>query len=185
MKTTVLLFNGPPRSGKDTCCEYLHSRGLRTGKFADRLFRDVQAILGISDDRMKFLREKGKDLLLFDDNSLRDIAINYSEKIAKPRFGEDVWGNFLLSEIRESTVPICISDLGFQREYDFLCAQPDLDVYVIKIYREGCDFSKDSRNYVKSPSESGICNNESVEELRSSLELLFNIEIFSAKVQSE
>jgi hypothetical protein len=134
---------------------------------------------------MKFLREKGKDLPLFDDNSLRDIAINYSEKIAKPRFGEEVWSKFLLSEILESTVPICISDLGFQREYDFLCDQPDLDVSVIKMYREGCDFSKDSRNYVECPSESGICNNGSVEELRIRCESLFDMEIFSAKVQSE
>lgn len=107
-----------------------------------------------------------------------------SEKLAKPGFGPNVFGIEAFSEVKssaanEGTEVAVFTDGGFIDEIECGATMTDAEVVVINLYREGCNFDGDSRDYVTS-SEKDIKfvrfdNDQGIPESLASLCELLNI----------
>lgn len=158
----LCLFNGPPRSGKDTAVDYLQYEYSVYGiKFARPLHlaaRDTVADL-VGQTRMEYYAEKAKNETIPElGASYRQFCIQLSEDFYKPKFGKDIFGKMAAGRIREmiesyerygAAVNFACSDSGFATE-----AKPVIEeigvknVMLIHLYRDGCSFEGDSRNYI-------------------------------------
>lgn len=153
--TKVILFNGPPRSGKDTAAdtavELLGRRALKM-KFADAVKAGTHVSYGISDVRPDYF-ELVKDEPCEDFFGLtpRQAYIHHSETYMKPLHGQDVFGRIMVKRMQSMPAEIAVvSDSGFIAE-----AKPVIDlvgaenVFLVRIHRVGCDFRNDSRSYIE------------------------------------
>ena len=168
IKMHILFLNGPPRCGKDTIADYLVGKGYHKMKMAGVLFNDIKLMLNLSDEQFNLYREDKKDEPILFGLTLRQLSINYSEKVAIPRHGKYYWSKLFLEDARNSGYDnIVVSDLGFEREYEFFennLRFPYEQFTVFRVERNGCSYANDSREYVKSY-DACIKNNGSLELL--------------------
>lgn len=180
-----ILFNGPPRSGKDTAAkfayDYIKANHLNRlfplwEKFSFPNKRAFAGMMGAVCDSWGVVEpyEQIKDepiqALGF---SYRQWQIDYSEKFMKPVYGQDIFGRLLLDRLAfynmNLFVPI-VSDCGFQVECDVL---RDHNVLLFTLYREECSFEGDSREYVE-PAPGwryhDLVNEGSLDDLRAKVE---------------
>ena len=161
----IILFNGPPRSGKDTVADFaMQHLGKRATKyrFAAPLKDGVHALFGFGGVDTEFFN-KSKDQPtevfkgLFGDkeiNTPREAYILMSENFLKPVFGEDFFARVAVRNLKNIRKPVVvISDCGFDVEVSKLVeAFGEKNVALVHLYREGCAFKtegvKDSRAYV-------------------------------------
>lgn len=163
----VIILNGPPGIGKDTLCKsFLDSLPytgypiwVEHGSFAKPLKKINQTIYNLTDDELKeydtnhVLKNTPQDR--FFGKSWRQVNIDVSFDL-KRQFGQDYFGKHIVQRIimREQIAPseklnIIITDGGFKEETIPLINKFGKEnVHVIKLLREGCDFSSDSRKYL-------------------------------------
>lgn len=148
----VVLFNGPPRSGKDTIVENLMSRYRDVSahlKLSKPLKQSLKTLFNLSDEEADYL-EQTKDVssdLLYG-LSWRQAQIWLSEEVMKPRFGKDIFGKLLIKDLDYSKKFIFISDSGFLEEAEAIIREVGAkNVIKISLWREGCSFRGDSRRY--------------------------------------
>lgn len=80
--------------------------------------------------------------------SPRDAMIYASECIAKPLFGGEVFGERLLSQLKEGVINVA-TDGGFQEEVSPSIRKLGEDhVHIVRIYRPDHDYAGDSRGYL-------------------------------------
>ncbi len=183
----VILLNGPPGSGKDTAAEILTQKmaaeklkatmntpgaDVMKRKFSDPVKIGTHASYGIFDT--------GKDdYELLKDNSLpeflgltpRQAYIKHSEEYMKPIHGQDVYGRIACNMIEKDEISI-FADSGFMAEA--LPLTPTVghqNVVQVRIFRDGCDFSNDSRSYWYAPEiqQVDVLNNGSILQLEDQL----------------
>lgn len=166
----IVLFNGPPRCGKDTAAKAI----MQCPDFYEPVFERMSypnkaAFAGMMklemDDYFQvdpwewnkwvIIRELGV--------SYRQWQIDFSEKFMKPLYGEDVFGQLFVKRAlkRSSHSLFVVPDCGFQVEINTLLDHfnPD-DILLVKIYRDGTNFDGDSRSYITGDCETtGIFNN--------------------------
>lgn len=150
--TRIVLLNGPPNSGKDVIASHIvETMDGKHVEFKESLFKLVKMLYGISDERFEELysRElKEVPMAELGGISIRDAMIHVSEDVVKPNFGNDYFGRALSSSIRQGAVNV-ISDGGFEEEVVPLTMKYGKDnILVIKLYRDGCTFDGDSRDYL-------------------------------------
>jgi len=109
----------------------------------------------------------------------RQFQIDISEKFLKPLYGQDIFGRLLKTRclaVEPNIDPIFIvSDCGFQIEVDTL---KEHNVLLVRMVREGCDFSKDSREYVQHHPHwlhMNIANDGSIQELTNKIQNLVSV----------
>lgn len=167
-KLRIVLLNGPPGSGKDTLADAFINKYRVLGiiakgdpsfvvekaKFAAPIKRAQAAFFDMYEDDLDI--EKDNPILPGQVKPRRGL-INLSEIWAKPLFGVDVFGQILAKEIRngmEHSPPtaytrlVIVSDGGFVPEAQVLINEFGDSVHVVKLYRQGTDFSSDSRQYL-------------------------------------
>ena len=175
----VIFLNGPPRAGKDTIghglVSYLNNDDDRFSaeifKFAKALKDCVHVGLGLSGVPTDHF-ENVKDTPLKELNwqTPRQCYIRMSENWLKPEFGREVFGNSLRNTIRlaEDRCDVAVvTDSGFGYE-----AEPIINHYgpencfLIRVKRQGCDFSGDSRSFIELPQieQYELLNNGTIEE---------------------
>lgn len=163
----AIAFNGPPGSGKDFAVEHLQNifsqESTHHLRFKDKLYELTKLIYHFEEsDSEEFLTlvtdRKLKDLgsPRFNGLSPREALIHVSEDIIKPNFGNDYFGNALVSKAKSIIEErnkkgktfnlFLISDSGFISEFEPLCKQ--IPTALIRIHRDGHDFSGDSRKYI-------------------------------------
>lgn len=155
----IIILNGPPGSGKDTIANYFvdHHEDYITDSFKSALYFETVAYFGLNLEQFterhsnRKLKEIPyhfyKGVLL----STREMLIHVSEKIIKPFFGQDHFGRMKGSEWLSSSKDIIISDGGFVDETNAVCDKVGFEnVLIVRLVREGYDFSGDSRDYIKS-----------------------------------
>jgi hypothetical protein len=148
----VIIFNGPPNSGKDTAVAYIEQCfGATHVRFKDALVNLCCATYKTSPDwwRDHYTRElkdiKQPELL---NQSPREALIHISENVIKVFFGDDVFGRITAQSLAPDALTV-ISDGGFVSEL-----KPIIDtvgsnnVIIVRLHRHGCDFSRDSRAYL-------------------------------------
>lgn len=171
MKQTIILFNGPPRSGKDTATRMAKDiLGLRgaTYRFAKPLKEAVHAAFGMSNIIVEhFDATKNIPLPEMMGMTPRQAYIWFSEEVMKPRFGKDFFAKVAVEKIKKlfwyygGLMSVIVSDCGFQEEFDLLAEHFGAEnVWLCKLERPECDFSNDSRGYINSPTHSVAIKND-------------------------
>lgn len=175
MKKQVILINGAPNSGKDTVAKIMQQLcGYgKIAAFKDQLYVDTAEYFGIDFELFKrmatdrILKETKTRMLqhksgkgwftkaliflvgIFSNKfaiTPREALIFVSEKVVKPVFGDDCYGQKLLDTILGSDEShFFIPDSGFVPELFPLTGRDDVECLVIRLHRDGCDFSGDSR----------------------------------------
>ena len=148
-----VIFNGPPGSGKDEACHFLKTNyGFKHLQMKDKLFIDTADYYGVSlewfmngyDDRT--LKEFPRDEL--GGVSKRQALIHVSESVMKPKHGKDYYGR-KTAEKMDQVSSYCFSDGGFVDEIlPVINTIGQENVCIVQLYRTGCSFSSDSRNYI-------------------------------------
>lgn len=152
----VILFNGPPYSGKDTLGDAVISaaRGAAVKlKFAEPLKRGVHASFGLDCDVNYFEFRKDIPAAEFMGVTPRQAYIAHSESYLKLLYGKDIFGKIAANRVLYIQEPIIVvTDSGFYDEamsvINVVGAQ---NVLLIHVMREGKTFDGDSRSYIDLP----------------------------------
>lgn len=184
MTQRIILFNGPPFCGKDTAAnitvDLLQQYGIITHpiKFAAPIKRGLAAFLNLSfAEYTRYFETPEKDVehSIFGNETPRMALIDFSEEWAKKFFNKDVFG-WLAVRKMESFVgadAFVFSDSGFQSEFDYIYERyvSSTEFIIFQMYRKGCSFDGDSRDYIDTRDANTIMltNNGSIDDLRNSL----------------
>ena len=194
-KPVVIMFNGPPRSGKDSACEIImkHFPEVHYAYFKEVLYKESAKILGLDFNFWASVCQNGdlkdKPMLTMSAGETgavmtpRDILIYLAEKVLKPKYGQDFIARGTADTIIEliqlqreqsnEAAVIVVPDLGFDYEIDTIRKKlPDAHVISVAVHRPGFTFEGDSRNYVKE-ANFGLHNTGSYEDLENKVLRLF------------
>lgn len=196
MPIEVVILNGPPGSGKDTIADWLLEEGLvqKHVRFKDALYDITGAIYRTGSEYVQSFAydqvEKMKPRDEFNGFSQREALIYVSEEVIKPKFGKNYFGNAVAKTVKldaafariedpnnlNNTLRYVTSDGGFKEELEPLLAA-GFKVRLIRLHRDGCDYSKDSRKYLYNVAhvEVDVDNNSSIavlqEKIKEALEV--------------
>ena len=147
----IVIFNGPPGSGKDEAASYYKKLGYKHLSFKYVLFKETISFFGVDEEWFmngyndRSIKERPEDLL--EGMSRREAMIYVSEEITKPALGQDIFGISVANEIKDG-VDYVISDGGFVEELVPLINRVGTEnILLVQLTREGCDYSSDSRRY--------------------------------------
>jgi hypothetical protein len=161
----IILLSGPPGCGKDTFGSMLekalwvdavpNSMQLKFAGPIKEFFKNTYCH-GDQAEFEWYEKRENKDIPhdALMGKTPREIQIAYSEMFMKPFHGSDIWGRMLGDKIQYEMTHneieyFIVTDLGFESEYDYLQNRYGSEnIIIIEIRRKGCDFSKDSRNFI-------------------------------------
>lgn len=174
--THFILLNGPPRSGKDTAARIIREHLFATGatcthmKFSAPIKRAFAGMMNAEIDdnfNVEPYESHKEETILSLGVSYRQWQIDFSEKFMKPTYGKEVFAKLLWNEwitTKPSPNYVVISDCGFQVEVDAIVRRSRFAT-IFRLYRNGCDFSNDSRGYITHPRAIDILNNDYIPDL--------------------
>lgn len=147
----IILFNGPPGSGKDISADYFKEQGFKHLSFKYRLYEETVKYFNIKKtwfmERYNDRSVKEVPHIDLGHMSCREAMIYVSEKVIKPKFGLDYFGKQVASEISVDQ-NYCISDGGFIDELiPVVDRVGSKNFRLVQLTRDGHDFSIDSRRY--------------------------------------
>ena len=147
----IILFNGPPGSGKDHAADFFKQHGFKHLSFKYQLFVETMKYFGVDTEwfmqRYNDRSKKEVPTSLLDNMSCREAMIFVSEQVIKPRWGSDYFGNLVAEEI-DIHKNYAISDGGFIDELIPVVERVGSDNFLlVQLTRDGHDFSSDSRRY--------------------------------------
>lgn len=203
----IILFNGPPKAGKDLAADFFKERGFKHLSFKYKLYEETIKYFNV---QREWFMERYNDRSLKEvptyhlgNMSCREAMIYVSEEKIKPRYGLDYFGKQVAEEINLKE-NYCISDGGFIDELIPVINKVGQENFIlVQLTRDGCDYSADSRRYfqgngIKKEYVNGfatpidnkyvlphefdvtmyrIHNNTNIEDFNKSLESIFNSEI--------
>lgn len=150
----AILLNGPPRAGKDTAVEALSLAlpGSEVFKFTRPVKDLTHRLAGLRCSHDAYEDLKDTPLPEFGGRTPRQAYIEASRDL-KAREGGDAVARLFVEAISASEAsvilnPDCGDDMEALRVADAFSAE---SVLVIRIHREGHDFSNDCRTWVTSP----------------------------------
>lgn len=177
----VIIFNGPPRCGKDTAASVLKQKlgnRARVVSFKTPLIRLTAGFYGLTVEdfltdydaplpKGKWHKDKVQSRLHL--KSQRSALIHVSENVIKPVFGDAAFGSALAETIDSDNHHdiFIVPDSGFEAEVSPL--RQRFDVKVIRIDHPGCTFEGDSRSYLRDP-DVIMMNGGTLEEFESTVE---------------
>lgn len=148
----IILFNGPPGTGKDEGCLFLKYLNFEHVEFKDALFEETFKYFDVSKEwfmdgySIRSVKERKEAVL--GDRSRRDALIHVSENVIKPLHGKDYFGVKVAEKIVKDK-DYCFSDGGFQEEvFPIINKVGANNLCLVQLTREGSDFSTDSRRYL-------------------------------------
>lgn len=151
----LLLFNGPPGSGKDEACSFLRKHGFEHKLFKEQLFVDVlehyklDAAETVDFFLGYFDRARKEEYVDYLGCSRRQAMIHVSENVMKKIHGKTRYGDFVASTLVYGN-DYSMSDSGFMEELNPVVDKiGEENVVIVQIFRDGCTFEGDSRNYIK------------------------------------
>jgi hypothetical protein len=148
-----VIFNGPPGSGKDEACQFLmNAYGYKHLRMKDELFVDTAKYFNVDMDWFMSdydnRTEKETPRKELGGLSKRQALIHVSEVVMKPTHGKDYYGKKTAEKI-DMVSSYCFSDGGFIEEIlPVINTVGHENICIAQLYRTGCSFSSDSRNYI-------------------------------------
>ena len=187
-----VIFNAPPRSGKDTVKKMMEDWILYNVKgevittimtFSDVLKESCCSIYSISWPEWVDRYDSDEKDVPWDrlfGLTQREAMIKLAESHLKPLHGDDVMVKLFLQSVEylfdEVEVPVIVfCDVGFQNEYDTFINEVGSDnAVIIYIERDGCDYSFDSRSHVHAGQviSNTIKNNSDIGQLRMTSDMM-------------
>lgn len=171
-----IILNGPPDSGKDSLARlFMTAVDCVHLEVKDKLFQVALVVSGISHEEW-FTRYNNRKLkeLPWDrlgGLSQRQFLIKISEEWIKPIFGQDYFGRqaaVAASKFIGFNQSVIFTDGGFPDELNTMLEVLGEDnVLLVRLHREGRDFSNDSRNYLPDIKHTLDLHNNSTLELAS------------------
>jgi len=156
MTIKILVLNGPPGCGKDTLALHIVKEFPQAEhiKFANELKAMTHRLYNsplLHPNSFEDCKDAPNDI--FYGLTPRQAYINVSEIYIKPIHGQRFFGEVLAREIKtkekEGKSLFVISDGGFIQELIPLTQITyQSDINIVKIYRDGCNYKGDSRNYL-------------------------------------
>lgn len=160
MDKKIIVFNGPPGSGKDMCVGmarvWLYDNGQIKNvhmKMATPLKEATHALFGgflskYSIEHDRELKEKTSGLLL--GMSPREAYIKVSEECIKPVFGSQFFGTVCANVIHNRNEKVFLfSDGGFVDEWiPIVSIYGAENVTIVELHSPQCNFDNDSRSYI-------------------------------------
>ena len=148
----IILFNGPPGSGKDAAADFFKEKSFKHLSFKYQLYKETIRYFGVDEkwfmDGYNIREEKERSSAMLGHMSRREAMIYVSEQIIKPKHGLDHFGNLVADEI-DLSKDYCVSDGGFVDEVAPVINKVGSENFVlVQLTREGCDYSSDSRRYL-------------------------------------
>jgi hypothetical protein len=147
----IIIFNGPPGTGKDEAASFFEARGFIHLSFKKVLFKETIEHFGVSEHwfmngyHEREIKERPEEAL--QGLSRREALIHVSEEIIKPNKGLDFFGLCVAAEI-QSGCDYAVSDGGFIEELTPIINIIGADnIVLVQLTRDGCDYSSDSRRY--------------------------------------
>ena len=167
----VFMFNGPPNSGKDFIANSVSKNLYTLGFKADILSasaildKDVAEAFGVDFEEFVALayNRDTKDVPLeqLGDRSPREAKIYFSEQVQKVRHGPDYYGKKtatvvldIVGDSENNPAIVFVTGVGFDDEVEAMSSifesrfGKGVVTSVVRIYRSGCSFENDSRQYV-------------------------------------
>jgi len=151
-KKMIVIFNGPPGSGKDEAASlYKEMFGFKSLSFKHQLFKETIEFFGVDKDWfMQGYNDRDQKEVVehaLGDHSRREAMIHVSENVMKPKKGLDYFGKLVAEEI-EDEVHYAVADGGFVEELKPLIEKVgNENIVIVQITRDGHDYSSDSRRY--------------------------------------
>lgn len=152
----IIVFNGPPGSGKDVGCDFLKKMGFKHIEFKSKLFKDTIRFYkvdekwfydGYTRDTKDVTEEKLSGL------SRRQALINVSENVRKRLDGDEFYGKIAADGMVLGS-DYCISDGGFTEEIGEVINKFGKDeIIFVRLFRDGYDYASDSRRYIRYANE--------------------------------
>jgi hypothetical protein len=158
---TIIIFNGPPSSGKDVCAKHFTTKfnnGELGPDIAERmehkhhLKRIALLLTGIPEDvwdaRYNDRALKEEPWNRCGGISQRNLYIKISEDWCKPLFGKSYFGDRSTQRIKKiDKLYFFFSDGGFDEETIPMLEECERMI-IIRIHRDGTNFLNDSRKYL-------------------------------------
>lgn len=147
----IILFNGPPGTGKDLAADFYKKLGFKHLSFKYQLYKETINYFGVDEhwfmDGYNNREIKEIPSTLLGNMSRREAMIYVSEKVIKPKQGLDYFGKLVANEI-DLEKDYVISDGGFIDELvPVLERVGSKNFILVQLTREGHDYSTDSRRY--------------------------------------
>lgn len=158
MTQRIIIFNAPPRSGKDTAAKAVWNSLAQYYWVFDRMSappkKAFAGIIAAPIDKwanVDYYEEHKGELIDILGVSYRQWQIDFSERFMKPLYGEDIFGKLFIARAahQHKDAVILVPDCGFDIEYTTLTEHfGPRNVLVVFIHRPGFTFEGDSRNYL-------------------------------------
>lgn len=162
----VVLLNGPSGCGKDTIASHLVPYfAFQKMKFAAPIKRMAAGLLDMRVELVEDRKDNEFNILcretISDEfgsapkygskDTLRQLLIRISEDFLKPVYGDTFFGRLAVRELQRSSYSLIVfTDSGFATEASSIIRAIGKDnVLLIRLHREGCDFTSDSRSYLR------------------------------------
>lgn len=147
----IIIFNGPPGSGKDEAAAWFKRRGFAHLNFKHFLFKetikefDVDTIWFMDGFNNRTIKERPEDELR--GMSRREAMIHVSEDIIKPKYGKSYFGDQVAEQV-DIGEEYVISDGGFVEELQPIIEKiGEENIILVQLVREECSYQNDSRRY--------------------------------------
>jgi hypothetical protein len=174
------MFNGPPRSGKDTVSEYLNENleDSEIIKFTKPIKDLTHKSLGLNVKHNHFELDKDNILKDFNNRTPRQSYIQTSENLRSEK-GQYAVADLFTQEVLKSKKNIIINpDIGYDFELEYVLSKINPDnCILIQIRREGYTFKDDCRDWISDKvinCEKYIVDNSSKEKFLEKVFLIIN-----------
>ena len=148
----IVIFNGPPGSGKDEAASYFKENfGFGNLSFKYQLFKQTIRHFEVNEEWFmegyNDREQKEKPAVALNGMSRREAMIHMSEEIIKPKEGKDFFGRCVAEEI-EDDHNYALADGGFFEELAPIIERVGSEnIVLVQLTRFGHDYSSDSRRY--------------------------------------
>ncbi len=166
----IIIFNGPPRAGKDTagriCAEIFQDLATFV-KFTDPIKEEAHLSLGLNCATDAYEELKDVHLPEFLGHTPREYYIITSERLRQVRFDEIAVR--MLGKVSAIDSPFIVNtDVGFDYEGEALRSYfGSENTLLIKLKREGKSYDNDCRSWVSLPGCIELeLENNSIDQLR-------------------
>lgn len=151
----AILFNGPPRAGKDTAVSAVLNTNIgniEVFKFTAPVKDLTHKNAGLNCDHDEFEVLKDTPQEVFNGRTPRQAYIDTSEEL-KEKYGHDAVAKLFVESIMASDADIILNpDCG--NDMEALCVADALgheNVFILRVHKDGHDFSQDCREWVVTP----------------------------------
>jgi hypothetical protein len=177
MTKSLIILNSPAGSGKDTVGDLLvNNLGYTKLEYKTALYKMTTELYGLDYDSFMSVhldRDKKDSVIFHNGMTTRQLLIEASETVFKPRYGKTYLGVFILPEVNKYD-KVVITDGGFIDEMKHTIVNSKFnqnEVLIMKLLRDECNWEGDSRGDVIIPSVKYIYvdNNHTVECLNNRL----------------